>query len=213
MIRAVVFDLDGVLIDSEPIWEDVRRKFILDHGGFYTETATRDMMGMSAPEWSHYIATKLGVHLPEPEINEGIVSGVAARYRKALPLLPGAADAVRALAARYPLAIASSSNRSLIELALETAQLRDAFAVVLSAEEVARGKPAPDVYLRAAELLGQSPRDCAAVEDSTNGIRAAHAAGMYTIAIPSRAFPPAEDALALAGRVLDSIVELSGSLS
>jgi HAD superfamily hydrolase (TIGR01509 family) len=166
------------------------------------------MMGMSAPEWSHYIATKLGVNLPDREINEGIAAEVAARYRTELPLMPGAVETVRALAKRFPLGLASSSNRPLIELALDGAGLRDSFRVVVSADEVARGKPAPDVYLRAAELLKRRPQDCAAVEDSANGIRSARAAAMVVIAIPNHTFPPSSDALKLADRVLESITEL-----
>jgi len=209
---AVIFDLDGVLIDSEAIWERARREFSAAHGGTYTDRATSDIMGMSAPEWSHYIATQLGVALPERAIDDGVVALVAAEYRRRLPLFAGAADAVRRLARRVPLGLASSSNRSLIELVLELAGLSDCFAATVSSEEVGRGKPAPDVYLRAAELLGFEPSRCAAIEDSGNGIRSARAAGMYVVAIPNREYPPAPEALRLAGAVVASVADLEAAL-
>jgi len=209
---AVIFDLDGVLIDSESIWERARRDFSADHGGTYTEHATRDIMGMSAPEWSHYIAVELGVALPERAIDDGVVALVAAEYRRRLPLFAGAAEAVRRLARRVPLGLASSSNRSLIELVLELAGLSDCFAATVSSEEVGRGKPAPDVYLRAAELLERDAARCAAVEDSGNGIRSAHAAGMYVVAIPNREYAPPPDALILAGAVLANVADVEGAL-
>jgi HAD superfamily hydrolase (TIGR01509 family) len=209
MIDAVIFDLDGVLIDSEGVWEDVRRALVLAHGHPYPPGATRAVMGMSAPEWSHYIRANLGVDLTESAINAAIVAGVGAAYRRDLSLIPGAVECVRRLAHRWPLAVASSSNRSLIELALNSAGLRDAFRVVVSAEEVPRGKPAPDVYLRAADLLGVAPTRCAAIEDSENGLRSAHAAKMRVIAIPNRDFPPAPDALALADTVVTSLEGLT----
>ena len=202
MTAAVVFDLDGVLVDSEHIWERARRTLVEAHGLRYPPEATRAIMGMSAPEWSHYLRERLGVPMEEAAINADIVERVAAEYRAHLPLLPGAAECVRALAAEYPLAVASSSNLVLIELVLRLAGLRDAFTVIVSAEDVARGKPAPDVYLRAAELLGVPPVACVAIEDSTNGIRSAHAAGMRVIALPNPHFPPSEEALALAATVV-----------
>jgi HAD superfamily hydrolase (TIGR01509 family) len=204
----VVFDLDGVLIDSERIWEAARRSLVIEHGLPYPPDATRAVMGMSAPEWAHYLAATLHVPLPEPEINAVVVASVASAYRTSLPLFPGARECVRALAARYPLGLASSSNRSLIELALESAGLSACFKIVVSAEEVPRGKPAPDVYLRAAELLAVEPAACVAIEDSSNGLRSARAAGMRVIAIPNREFPPVADALALSDATVVSLIEL-----
>ncbi len=209
---AVIFDLDGVLIDSEAIWERARREFSASHGGTYSDHATRDIMGMSAPEWSHYIATQLGVALPEHAIDDGVVQLVAAEYRRRLPLFPGAVETVRRLGTRVPLGLASSSNRSLIELVLDVAGLAASFAATVSAEEVGRGKPAPDVYLRAAELLGCEAARCAAIEDSSNGIRSAHAAGMFVVAIPNREYPPAPDALLLAGAVVGNLAGVEAAL-
>ena len=209
MIAAVVFDLDGVIVDSEQVWDEVRERYVRELGGTYTEAATRDMMGMSSPEWSRYLAESLGVPGTPAEINTAIVERMLERYGEAPPLIPGAVEAVRRCAARWPLAVASSSNPELIEVVLDAAGLHDAIPVVVSSQEVARGKPAPDVYLEAARRLEVEPHACAAVEDSHNGIRSANAAGLRVIAIPNPHFPPDAEALAHADVVLRSIAELT----
>lgn len=208
MTRAIIFDLDGVIVDSEKIWEDVRRALFADFAMPYPEDATRAIMGMSSTEWSAYLRDRLGIPLSATAIDERVVAGVAAAYEKRLPLFEGAVEAVQRIAARVPVAIASSSNRSLIELVVARAGLATTFTSIVSAEEVGRGKPAPDVYLRAAHLLGVTPSACGAIEDSSNGIRSAHAAGMFVVAIPNADFPPTPDALALASRTVHSIAEL-----
>jgi HAD superfamily hydrolase (TIGR01509 family) len=167
------------------------------------------MMGMSAPEWSRYLRDELGVPLAPEEINERVVAAVLAEYERELPLLPGAVSAVRRLAGRWPLGIASSANRPVIEAVLDAAELRSSFSAIVSSEEVARGKPAPDVYLEAARKLNVEAAEAVAVEDSTNGLRAAAAAGMAVAAVPNCEFPPAQDALALADLVLESLDELT----
>jgi HAD superfamily hydrolase (TIGR01509 family) len=209
VIEAVVFDMDGVLIDSEPVWERVRRRFVADHGGRWAADAQDRLMGMSTAEWSAYLASDLGVGLTPRQVAAQVVAAMAAEYSEHLPLLPGAIGAVRTLAERWPLAVASSSPRSLIETVLATAGLGSAFAAFVSSEEVARGKPAPDVYLAAAERLSVAPEACAAVEDSSNGLRAAVAAGLTVIAIPRPEYPPAADALASARLVLPSLTVLT----
>ena len=208
MTDAVVFDLDGVIVDSEQVWDDVREDYVRTSGGTYTETATRDMMGMSSLEWSRYMAETLLVPGTPEEINAAIVDRMLARYGEAPPLIPGAVDAVRRVAARWPLAIASSSNPELIEVVVRAAGLGDVFEIAVSSQEVPRGKPAPDVYLEAARRLDVDPSRCAAVEDSHNGIRAAHAAGMRVVAVPNPHFPPDDDAIASADVVLGSVAEL-----
>jgi HAD superfamily hydrolase (TIGR01509 family) len=209
LIEAVVFDLDGVLIDSEPVWEEVRREVVVAHGGHWSPDAQPQMMGMSTAEWSAYLVADLGVRLPPPRVAEVVIEAMAARYRSHLPLLPGAVEAVRLLGTRFTLGLASSSPRSLIAVVLDAAGLRSSFAAVRSTEEEARGKPAPDVYLTVARLLGVDPGSCAAVEDSSNGLRSAAAAGMAVIAVPRPEYPPAPDALALARLVLGSLTELT----
>jgi HAD superfamily hydrolase (TIGR01509 family) len=209
LIAAVVFDLDGVIVDSEQVWDDVRERYVHEVGGTYIASATRDMMGMSSVEWSRYMAEALGVPGTPEEINAAIVQRMLERYGEAPPLIPGAVDAVRRCANRWPLAVASSSNPELIEVVLDAAGLHDVIPLVVSSQEVARGKPAPDVYLEAARRLGVDPRTCAAVEDSHNGIRSAKAAGMRVVAIPNPHFPPDEEALEHADVVLRSIAELT----
>jgi HAD superfamily hydrolase (TIGR01509 family) len=209
VIEAVVFDLDGVLIQTEEIWDEVREEYVRERGGRYDAQAQRAMMGMSSVEWSRFIADDLGVSLPPERISDEIVELMAARYGDRLPLIPGAVEAVERLASRWPLAVASSSNRPLIDLVLELSGLARLFRATVSSEEVPRGKPAPDVYLEAARRLGTPAEACAAIEDSHSGIRSAKAAGMRVVAIPNPAYPPDEAALADADVVLRSIDELT----
>ena len=207
-IEAVVFDLDGVLLDSEHVWDEVREQLAHERGGRWHERAQADMMGMSSVEWSRYMYDVIGLDETPDEINDEVVERLLSRYEDELPLIDGAADAVRRLAGSFRLGLASSSNRAVIEAALEQAALARFFEVAVSSEEVPRGKPAPDVFLEAARRLGVAPERCAAIEDSANGIRAAHAAEMRVVAIPNRRYPPAADAVALADVVLDSIAQL-----
>ena len=209
MIEAVVFDLDGVLLDSEEIWDRAREELARERGGRWHDGAQRDMMGMSSTEWSRYMSDVIGLPEPPEEINREVVSRLTELYREELPTIPGAREAVERLASRWPLGVASSSNRELIDLVLELLGVAHLFTATVSSEEVARGKPAPDVYLEAARRLGVDPSRTAAVEDSQNGILSAKAAGMRVIAIPNAHFPPDEDALAAAGVVLDSLAELT----
>ena len=208
-VEAVVFDLDGVLIQTEEGWDEVREQYVRERGGRYDAEAQRAMMGMSSTEWSRFLHDELGVP-DEPEaISAEVVRRMEARYRERLPLIDGAVEAVRRLAARWPLGLASSSNRPLIDAVLELAGLAEYFRATVSSEEVARGKPAPDVYLETARRLGVAPDRCAAIEDSHSGIRSAKAAGMRVLAIPNPSFPPGEDALSLADDVLGSLAELT----
>ena len=208
-IAAVIFDLDGVLVDSEAVWDDVRKQFTEENGGRWHEHAQREMMGMSSVEWATYVRDRLGVPMEPERISEAVADRVAEVYRERLPLLPGGVESVRALAAEWPLGLASSSNRHVIDLVLELAGIADDFQATVSSEEVGAGKPAPDVYLEVAKRLAVAPSDCAAIEDSSNGLRSARAAGMAVIAVPNRDFPPDTDALELADGVLDSLKELT----
>jgi HAD superfamily hydrolase (TIGR01509 family) len=212
VIEAVVFDMDGVIVDSEQVWDDVREHLARERGGRWHERAQADMMGMSSPEWSRYMHEVIGLPESPGEINDEVVRRMLGHYRERLPLIDGAVDAVRRLAPEFRLAVASSSNRPLIETVLERAAIADLFDAVVSSEEVAGGKPAPDVYLEAASRLDVDPARATAVEDSSNGLRAAHAAGMRVIALPNTHYPPAEDALALADAVVASPAELTPAL-
>jgi HAD superfamily hydrolase (TIGR01509 family) len=208
-IEAVVFDLDGVLLRSEEVWDGVRERYVRERGGRYDAEVQRAMMGMSSPEWSRYLHETAGVADAPEAINAEVVRRMLAAYREHLPLIPGAVDAVRGLRAHYPLGLASSSNRELIETVLGVAGLAPLFAATVSSEEVAHGKPAPDVYLEAARRLGVASDRCAAVEDSHGGIRSARSAGMRVVAIPNPSYPPDEEALALADVTLASLAQLT----
>ena len=209
MIEAVVFDLDGVIVDSEPVWEQVRRQVVAEHGGRWAPDAQRRIMGMSTGEWATYLSQDLGVGLPPDTVAATVIEGMRARYREGVPLMPGAADAVRTLAGRWPLGLASSSPPALIDAVLDGAGLRECFTVALSTEQVERGKPAPDIYLAVTARLGRPPGDCAAVEDSTNGLLSAAAAGLRVIAVPHPRYPPEPTALHKAKVVLTSLEELT----
>jgi HAD superfamily hydrolase (TIGR01509 family) len=209
VIEAVVFDLDGVLLDTEELWNEARRQIAEERGGRWREDAQRAMMGMSSPEWSRYMHEVIGVPDPPERISEEVVERLAELYKRQLPLVDGAIEAVRRIGERWPLGIASSSNRPLIDLFLDLTGTRDLFQATVSSEEVEHGKPAPDVYLEAAARLGVAADRCAAIEDSENGIRSAATAEMCVIAIPNHVFPPSAEALALADFALASLDELT----
>ncbi len=209
MIAAVVFDLDGVLIDSEPVWERVRRELVAERGGHWAPDAQRRLMGMNTQEWARYLSEDLGVGLTPAKVATVVTDRMAASYREHLPLLPGAVEAVHRLAARWPLGLASSAPAVLIETVLQSAGLRPYFAVTMSTEQVPHGKPAPDIYLAVTDQMGCSAPDCAAIEDSSNGLRSAAAADLRVIAVPRPQYPPDPDALAAASLVLPSLAELT----
>jgi HAD superfamily hydrolase (TIGR01509 family) len=208
-VCAVVFDLDGILVDTEPLWADAKQEVTEAHGGRWRPEAPVEMLGMSGPEWAEYMRDELAVPLPPAEVRTLVVDGMLRRIRAGVPLLPGARDAVEALAGRWPLGLASSADRPVIEAVLETTGLAPFFKVSVSSDEAGRGKPAPDVYLAAAERLGVAPATAVAIEDSGNGMRAAKAAGMGLIAIPMPHTPVDPDVLATADVVLGSIAELA----
>ncbi|GAA0544776.1 HAD family hydrolase [Actinomadura livida] len=211
-VQAIVFDLDGVLIDSEPMWEEVRRAYVADRGGRWLPDTQERLMGMSTNEWADYLATDLIDGVTAEQVAYEVIDQMLQRYEEELPLLPGAEDAVRRMADYRPLGLASSSPRALIELVLGKLGVAGLFRATVSTEEVDRGKPEPDGYLAVAAQLGVSGGDCVAIEDSANGIRSAHAAGMTVIAIPRPAHPPAPDALALAAHVADGLDEVTPDL-
>ena len=209
MIDAVVFDLDGVIVDSEQVWDEVRVDLVQAAGLPFPAEATRAMMGMSSPEWSRYLVEQLGVPGTPDQANAAVVERMLERYADGPPFIPGAVDAVRRIGKRWPIGVASSSNRELIDVVLDAAGLASLVRVAVSSEEVGRGKPAPDVYLEAMRRLGVEPRHAAAVEDSHNGIRSAKSAGLRVIAVPNLHFPPDAESLALADVVIASISELT----
>jgi HAD superfamily hydrolase (TIGR01509 family) len=209
---AVIFDLDGVLIDSEPSWNAAKEALVRETGGRWRDEAPEVMMGMSSPEWAAYLHDQLGVPMDTDAISDDVVHRMMDAYRRELPLLPGAEKAVRALAARWPLGLASSSNREVIDLVLELSGFGDCFRVAVSSEEVERGKPAPDVYLAVTGALGVDPTRSVAIEDSSNGLRAAAAARMGVVAVPNPHYPPGADALSLAAVTVAVVGDITPQL-
>ncbi|SCL17599.1 haloacid dehalogenase superfamily, subfamily IA, variant 3 with third motif having DD or ED [Micromonospora rhizosphaerae] len=209
MVDAVLFDLDGVIVDSEPVWEEVRRAYVAAHGGTWQPDTQRRLMGMSTGEWAAYLSGELGVDRSAEQVAAEVVAEMTRRYAEHVPLIDDADAVVRRMAARWPLGLASSSPTRLIEAALAATGLADAFGATLSTEETARGKPAPDVWLGVAARLGVDPTRCVAIEDSSNGVRSAAAAGIRVIAIPHGSYPLDPDAEALAAVLLPSVDALT----
>lgn len=204
-IHAVIFDLDGLLVDSEPYWERARHVFCRAEGCDWTEEDEVTVKGLNSSEWAAVISSRCGLTVGEAEIIQGVVREMHALYAEHLPLLPGALEVVNDLYPVYPLAVASSSPRELIEWVLCEAGVRPLFSVLVSADEVGRGKPRPDVFLAAARGLNRPPYQCAVFEDSTAGIRAGRAADMYVVAVPNDHFPPSAEALEMADLVVTSL--------
>jgi HAD superfamily hydrolase (TIGR01509 family) len=209
VVDAVIFDLDGVIVDSEPVWERVRRQYVSEHGGAWRADSQRRLMGMSTDEWSRYLSGELRVDRGPKQVAADVVAQMARAYTEGVPLIEGAVDAVRRLGERWPLGLASSSPQSLIKTALDAAGLGHAFAAVMSTEDVAAGKPAPDVYLAVADRLGVDPRHCVAIEDSSNGVRSAADAGMAVVAVPQAAYPLDGDAAARTTQTLSTLDSLT----
>lgn len=203
-LAGVVFDMDGVLVESEHLWEENWVAYAAANGAVWGPEDTGNAQGMSVPEWSGYLARKVGGHDPEDVARAVIDRMIAALHGGHIALLPGSAEMVRAAAERVPIAVASSAPRRLITAVLEETGLMPFFDAWVSSEEVPRGKPSPDVYAEAARRIGLDPARCAGVEDSSNGIRAAAAAGMTVIAIPNPVYPPKPDALALCAAIAES---------
>ncbi|WP_428962462.1 HAD family hydrolase [Micromonospora fluostatini] len=209
MVDAVIFDLDGVIVDSEPVWEEVRREYVATHGGTWQPDTQRRLMGMSTGEWAAYLSGELGVDRTAEQVATEVVDEMARRYATRVPVIDGADQVVRRIAARWPLGLASSSPTRLIAAALAATELTGSFRTTLSTERTERGKPAPDVYLAVAERLGVDPARCAAIEDSSNGVRSAAAAGMRVVAVPHGAYPLDPDAERLAAVVLSTVADLT----
>ncbi|MGH7763056.1 MAG: HAD family hydrolase [Candidatus Dormibacteraceae bacterium] len=211
-VKAVLFDLDGVLIDSEPVWERVRRDFVERRGGHWSSELQTMMQGVNTATWAAALSQQLGGDDAPAILAEQVIAAMASSYRRVLPRIEGAAAAVRKLSGRFRLGLASGSPRSLIVLALQLTELTERFEVFLSADEVDRGRPSPDPYLELARRLALPPSQCVAVEDSANGLWSAIAAGMRVIAIPRGDHVPDEATLASAAAVLRDISGLTPSL-
>ena len=209
---AVIFDLDGVLVDTEIWWDEGRQDFAAKRGRAWTTDDRAAVMGHNSLGWARVMHERLGLEESLEGIVDEVVDAMLARFEAhGAPLIDGAVTTVRRLAATYPLGVASSAHPRVIEAALRTSGLADAFRAVTSSDEVEHGKPSPDVYLLAAERLGVAPDRCLVVEDSLNGVLSGRAAGMTVVLVPNDAVPPAPGAEEAAHVVLRRIDELDPS--
>ena len=198
-----------MLVDSEIWWDQVRQRFAADHGRDWDDADRAAVMGANSRAWSRTMRERLDLDMPDADIEKAVVDAVVERYRaEGPPLIDGAVEAVRRIAAQLPVAVASSAHPAVIEVALESLGLTDAFHAVVSSDEVERGKPAPDVYLEAARRLGVAPASSLVVEDSLNGVKAAKAAGMKVALVPNESIPPAPGAVELADIVVSTLAKL-----
>ena len=211
-VAAVVFDLDGILVDTEPYWADAKHEVTQAHGGRWRDEAPTEMLGMSGPEWAQFMRDELAVPLPPQQIRAEVVAGMLRRIHAGVALFDGAREAVAALAECWPLGVASSADRPVIEAVLADTGIAGFFDAIVSSDEAGRGKPAPDVYFAVAEQLGVAPEHAVAIEDSANGMRSAKAAGMGVIAIPVDHTPVDPDVLGQADVVLGAITELAPAI-
>lgn len=207
---AVLFDMDGVLMDSEHRWNEVRAAFAAAHGRTWETDDQVAVMGGNSRQWSVIMRDRLGLDGMDPDrICDEVVRDVVARFRAgAVEVIPGAPEAVRRIAADRPVAIASSAHADVIAAAIDALGLHGVFGAIASSDEVEHGKPAPDVYLLAAARLGVEPSRCLVVEDSTNGVLAGKAAGATVVLVPNAAVPPAPGTDAIADLVLDRLADL-----
>ena len=203
--RAVVFDLDGLLLDTETLWARSESELFRMHGHEFTHADQLAVMGTGAEFSRRYYAERLGFPANEgSQLIEEMHGYMLAELQRAVLARPGAVQLVERLRGQVALGLASNSARSLVDAALATAGLADAFEVIVTADDVSEPKPAPDIYLLACARLGVSPADALALEDSAPGIAAAKAAGLTCIAVPQFA----ETDVSVADRVIDSLEEL-----
>lgn len=211
-VKAVVFDMDGVLTNTEEVWDEVRRGLAREHGLAWPDDATVAMMGMSTPEWAGYLVERVGFPGDAEATAREVIEAMAARYHSHLPINDGAADAVLRVADARPVALVSSSPRLLIDTVVGELGLDGVFDATVSTEEVAAGKPAPDGYLRGCELLGVEPSAAVAVEDSNSGVRSAAGAGLRVVAFPDPSHPLHDEVAALVSAVISGLDELTEDL-
>ncbi len=191
MIVAVIFDMDGLLVDSEPAWYRARVDLAGEHGTIWTETDQIAMAGVHTDVWVDALYDKLEGKLSRQQVLDGIVGRMVGYYEAGeVPILPGADEALGACADRFRVALASGSTTALIEACLAGAGWRDHFEALISSDEVEHGKPAPDVYLQLIARMGLDPATTAVIEDSGAGIKAGKAAGAKVIAVPNPSTHP-----------------------
>jgi len=213
MIKAVIFDMDGLLVDTEPLWFRARAELFQSHGLAWTEADQIKCMGVSTAFWAELMADRLDGRMQPDEIVDDIVERMTAYYRASeVELLPGAQEALAWCRANYPLGLASGSHKQLVRAAVEGMGWAPLFTEILSSDDCAAGKPAPDVYLEVIRRLGVQPEETAIIEDAPSGILAGHAAGARVIAVPNRHLPPPEEVLAKADVIIETLESIKRAL-
>jgi HAD superfamily hydrolase (TIGR01509 family) len=211
-VQAVVFDLDGIILDSEQTWNEARTQLARQYGRTWTHRDQVDMMGSSPRTWPAQMAQKLSLPLAPEDIRQSVVGTLLESYKRSLPIVPRAPEVARALATNWPLGLASSSDRAVIDYVLELADLSNLFTVTVSSEEVDNGKPSPDIYLETCRRMGVDPKNCVAIEDSWSGLVSAASAGLAVIAIPNKTYQPSREFVQLADVTLQDISDLTPAI-
>lgn len=209
MVQAVIFDMDGLLIDSEPCWNEARSIMAAKEGIVWNEDDHNAVMGVSTHAWVSYMIERLSLDISPKVVEETIVKTIRELYSRRIPFFPGAEQAVALSSDHYPTGLASGSPQSLIDTVTGARSLRGRFQAVLSGDRFPQGKPAPDIYLAAARTLMVQPENCVCLEDSGNGILAGKNAGMKVIAVPDQRFLPSDQILSKADVVLGSLTDFS----
>jgi HAD superfamily hydrolase (TIGR01509 family) len=205
----VVFDMDGVIVDSEPLWVRARKELVRQANGHWIPEAETAMMGISSDEWSAYMRDHLALSMTAEQIREDVIRRMVELYRNGVPLITGAREAIEAIGRRWRVGVASGSDRVLLDTVLTSSGLAGHFAATVSGEDVDEGKPSPQIYQEACRRLGANPRACVAIEDSGSGIASALAAGMKVIAVPRPGFVPDGEILGRATAVLPDLTDLN----
>ena len=210
MVKAVIFDLDGLLVDSEPVWFHVRTEMFQRFRIAWTTQDQKALMGKNTQAWIDYVYEKLGGKLSRDEVTNQTLDGMIRSYQTGhVRLMPGAQKAIEYCSSIATLGLASGSPKVLIDAALESNGWKGVFKEVLSSDEVPHGKPAPDVYLEVMKRLGMKPRECVVVEDSGSGILAGRASGAKVIAVPNKELMPPSEALANADKIIESLDDIA----
>jgi HAD superfamily hydrolase (TIGR01509 family) len=208
-VEAVIFDMDGVLVDSEVYWKLSREEFARDLGKVWTDADQRLAMGRNTVEWAEVMQERLEIDMPIDDIIADMLQRVIDHYERSLPTRPGAVDAVHLAAGHYRVGLASGSPTEIIRRVMELTGLDSVFEVMVYGDDIPNGKPAPDIYLETLRLMGVPAQKAAGIEDSANGVRALKAAGMYAIAAPSPDFPLPDEIVNMADQHITTMEDFT----
>lgn len=211
-IEAVIYDMDGVLVDSEVYWDKSRIEFARDRGLVWTDEFQRLAMGRSTVGWARVMQEKLALDEPIDAIIAEMKARVIAHYEARMPARPGALESVAHIKRHFRVGLASGSPTDIIKAVLRITGLDQLFEVMIYGDEAPRGKPAPDIYLEALKQLGVAPAVSLGIEDSANGLRSLRAAGMFAVAAPSPDYPLPDDVLALAHAHITTLEDFNVNL-